>query len=681
MKGQTEYGHFLYGGDYNPEQWLKHPDILEKDIEYMKEAHINAVSVGIFSWSMLEPEEGEYQLEWLAEIVEKLYQNGISSILATPSGARPKWLSDRYPEVLRVDETGHRNLFGLRHNHCYTSPVYRKKVAQMNEQLSNRLGEHPGVIMWHISNEYGGECYCPLCQKEFRKWLKEKYETIEQLNECWCTTFWSHRYQSFTQIEAPSKCGETSVHGLNLDWKRFVTDRTVDFARMEIQAVHKNGNNLPVTTNFMYNYNGLNYTKFNHLLDIISWDNYPTWHKDNDMETAVDCAIEHDRMRSIKKAPFLLMESCPSATNWQAVSKLKRPGMMAAASMQAIAHGADSVMFFQIRQSRGGVEKFHGAVIDHYGGTDTRVFREVTELGENLETLKALQGSRIKSDVAVIYDTENRWAMENAQGPRNQNLYYRETVKKAYNGLRRMGLNVDVIDMESNLEDYKIVIAPMNYMYRKGYAKKVREFVALGGRYITTYWSGVVDEYDRCLLGGTPYQLMDVLGIRSKEIDALYDGEKNTLCPVEKAAAGMDKTYCVTHLCELPMTSTAEVLMTYGEDFYQGEPAVTCNRYKQGKAYYIGADAEKQFYVDFIEKIVKECDMENATLEALPEGIEVTMRETDEAKYLMVQNFTKELVNIEWEKYFKDISSMHLLFGSCKKGLKSYETVIFKRNR
>lgn len=217
MRKQVQYQHLLHGGDYNPEQWLDRPDILEKDMEYFKKAHINTVSIGMFSWSMLEPEEGRYEFGWLEDTIERLYENGISVVLSTPSGARPKWLSDRYPEVLRVTPDRHRNLFGGRQNHCYTSPVYREKVTQIDQELARRFGSHPAVILWHISNEFGGECHCPLCQQAFREWLREKYGTIDNLNKQWCTTFWSHRYNSFEEIESPSPRGEMALHALTLD--------------------------------------------------------------------------------------------------------------------------------------------------------------------------------------------------------------------------------------------------------------------------------------------------------------------------------------------------------------------------------------------------------------------------------------------------------------------------------
>ena len=282
----------LHGGDYNPEQWLKRPDILEKDIDMLEESGCNVVSLGIFSWSTLEPEEGVFHFEWLQEIIDKLYKRGISTILATPSGARPKWMADKYPEVLRVDETRRRALFGFRHNHCYTSPVYREKVHIINKKLAQEVATHPGVILWHISNEYGGECHCPLCQKAFRNWLKEKYQTIENLNDKWCTTFWSHTYNSFDQIESPSKIGETQLHALNLDWKRFVTHQTADFIHHEIAALREGGSTLPTTANLMYYFGGLDYFKIAKEIDVVSWDTYPTWHK-VEINVCVGCNLTH----------------------------------------------------------------------------------------------------------------------------------------------------------------------------------------------------------------------------------------------------------------------------------------------------------------------------------------------------------------------------------------------------
>lgn len=596
----------LHGGDYNPEQWLNRPDILEKDLDMLEESGCNVVSLGIFSWSTLEPEEGVFHFDWLEDIINKLYERGISVILATPSASRPKWLADKYPEVLRVDAERKRALYGFRHNHCYTSPVYREKTAIINRKLAERFGNHPAVILWHISNEFGGECHCPLCQEAFRNWLKEKYKTIENLNDRWSTTFWSHTYNSFEQIESPSPIGETQLHALNLDWKRFVTHQTADFIHHEIQAVRDGGSELPTTANLMYYFDGLNYFELAKEIDVVSWDTYPTWHKQDVIETAYENGMCHDLMRSLKKKPFFQMESCPTSTNWQSVSKLKKPGVLFSQSMQAIAHGGEGSLYFQIRQSRGASEKFHGAIIDHYGGNDTRVFREVSQVGKTLKDISVLAGSKVKSQAAILYDWDSQWAMEDSQGPRNKGLHYREAQLKYYRGFRKLGLNVDLVDMTCDLSGYKIFAAPMCYMFRNGFEEKVRKFVEDGGIFIATYWSGIVDDTDRCYLGGVPYGLMDVLGIRSTEIDGLYDWEENSLVPVEGNLLGMEKTYSCKYLCDLVELRGAKTVMTYGSDFYVGYPALTVNSYGKGQAWYVAADAEKEFQEDLIRKIAEQ---------------------------------------------------------------------------
>lgn len=673
MAKEVNFGKMLHGGDYNPEQWLHSPEILEKDIEYFKKAKINEVSVGIFSWAVLEPEEGVYNFDWLEKILDRLHENGISAMLATPSAARPRWMAKKYPEVLRVDATGHRNLYGERHNHCYTSPVYREKVRNINMALAKRFGDHPAVIAWHISNEYGGECHCPLCQAEFRNWLQEKYGTVDKMNRAWATAFWSHQYTSFDQVDSPSPKGDSSLHGLNLDWKRFVTDRTVDFVKHEIQALRDAGSDKPTTINMMYDFGGLNYHKFADVIDFVSWDNYPQWHKKEERLTAMDDGMQHDIMRSIQKKPFLLMENCPSATNWQPVSKLKKPGMLHAASMQAVAHGSDSILYFQIRQSQGSSEKFHGAVIDHYGGDDTRVFKEVSQVGDTLAKLQEVTAANTKASVAVVYDWENRWAMEDAAGPRNQGLFYKESVEKSYYAFRKQGLDVDMIDMEQELDGYKIVAAPMLYMFRAGFEEKVRKFVNAGGTFILTYWSGIVNDTDLCFLGGTPHGLMDVMGLRSTEIDGLYDWEYNVGKPVENNPMGLETAYQCNHLCELVNTSTAEPLMTFGEDFYAGMPALTKNSFGAGQAYHVCADFEQGFYDEVYGKIVKEAGVV-PVLADVPEGVEVNTRENENGKFVFVVNFNRGPVEIKLP-----LDEYQIFLGEYDGTIKGFGTIVLKK--
>ena len=319
----------LHGGDYNPEQWLDRPDILTKDVELMEKAHVNVVTLGVFSWSTIEPQEGEFHLDWMADIIHNLYAHGISTILATPSAARPAWLARKYPEVRRVRGDRVRELYNRRQNHCYTSPIYREKVAIIDRKLAERFGDDPAVILWHIGNEFGGECHCELCQNAFRAWLQKRYGSLDALNKAWNATFWSHNYTEWSQIESPAPHGENAVQGLALDWKRFVSYQSIDFYKWERDCVRELAPKAEFTVNMMYRFNDINYFDFAKEIDVASWDNYPTWHKPTETieETALDTAMMHDLYYSLKGKPFLMMESSPSFTNWQPVSKQKRPGI------------------------------------------------------------------------------------------------------------------------------------------------------------------------------------------------------------------------------------------------------------------------------------------------------------------------------------------------------------------
>ncbi len=639
----------LHGADYNPEQWKHRPDILEEDIRLMKLAKCNVMSVGIFSWVSLEPEEGVYTFEWLDQVLDRFAANGIQAFLATPSGARPAWMSAKYPEVLRVEKNRVRNLHGFRHNHCFTSPVYREKVTEMNTLLAERYSDHPAVIGWHISNEYGGECHCDYCQEAYRNWLKKKYNNdLEQLNRAWWTTFWSHTYTDWSQVESPAPHGETQVHGMNLDWRRFVTDQTVDFCRHEIEPLRKTERLLPVTTNFMEFFEGLNYWKFADLLDILSWDSYPTWHDhDGDTMQAAKIAMMHDIVRSIKQQPFLLMESTPSLTNWQPISKNKRPGMHLLSSLQAVAHGSDSVQYFQWRKSQGSSEKLHGAVVDHVGHEHTRVFRDVQSVGDALERLQSVRGSEVQAEVAVIFDWENRWAVKDSQGPRNSGIGYEETVLNFYRAFWERGIAVDVIDMEQDLSKYKVVVAPMLYMVRAGIGESFERFVEGGGTLLSTYWSGIVNETDLCFLGGFPGPLRNVLGIWSEEIDGLHENDRNRLIASSNNALNLQGEYEVRDLCDLIHLEQAQALAVYGDDFYAGRPALTVNQYGQGEAYYIAARTVDHFISDLIERITNKANVKRTLSTTLPQHVTAHARVQGNDEFVFVQNYSSETKSIQ----------------------------------
>lgn len=642
----TTFNGLLHGCDYNPEQWMDYPDILKQDIEYMKKAHCNVVSIGIFSWSFLEPEEGKYNFDYFDKVVNELSKNGIHIILATPSGARPRWLAEKYPEVLRVNKDNRRALYGFRHNHCYSSSILREKIAKLDRMLAKRYGNNKNVILWHISNEFGGECHCELCQSAFRKWLKTKYDNdLDVLNHAWWTGFWSHTITDWNQIHSPVENGEPDfvLTGLNMDWREFVTYQTTDFMRTEIEAVKSVNPKIPVTTNFMGPYQNLDYHYMKDYIDVISWDSYPQWHSNrgNSFE-AHSIAFAHDLHRCLKGTPFLLMESTPSLTNWLDYNKLKRPGMHKLSSMQAIAHGSDSVQYFQWRKGRGGSEKFHGAVIDHNNRADGRVFEDVRSLGILLEKIGEIAGSETKADVAIVYEFKNRWAIENAQGFCNSDKKYKRTCINHYKEFWKRGMNVDVIGLNSDLSKYKILVLPMLYSVSEHSINKIEEFVANGGTVIATYMMGYVNEIDLCYMNGFPGgKLKDVFGIVADEIDTLYEGELNS---IEMSG----KHYNVIDYCELITPVTAETLAVYEKDFYKGKPAVLKNSYKQGTAYYVGCRDTGELLNDLYEQIIKK---ENMECIELPYGVTVHTRQSEKVKYIFVENYTDEMqcINLQGE--------------------------------
>jgi beta-galactosidase len=638
----SRFPHMLHGGDYNPDQWIKWKDtVWKEDMRLAKEAGINTLSVGIFAWAALEPDEGVYHFEWLDEVMDLLAENDIIAVLATPTGARPAWMSQKYPEVLRVNALRQRNLHGARHNHCLSSPVYREKTTAINTKLVERYGKHPALGLWHISNEYGGECHCPLCQERFRTYLKEKYQTLPALNEAWWTSFWSHTYSDWSQVESPSPIGETNTHGLNLDWKKFTTEQFVDFYLHEVEPLKRITPAVPCTTNLMGTYPGVDYGRLAEVLDVVSWDNYPQWTGTvKDIEIGVQASFKHDLTRGLKGKPFMLMESSPSATNWRPVAKLHRPNVHMLQSMQAVAHGADTVQYFQFRKGRGASEKFHGAVVDHVGTGDTRVYRDVAAVGERLKTLDGIVGTDTPSRIALVYDWNVRWALDDIKGLLQDKTGYEKTVIDHYHAFWQLGVPVDVIDSTRSFDGYDVVAAPMLYLLRKGAAEAIDAFVRKGGTFVATYASGYVNETDLAFQGGFPGPLSETLGVWCEEIDALYPEDRNSI-------KWNGKSYEAFDLCELIHERGAETQAVYGSDFYLGRSALTVNRWGKGKAWFIAARTGQDFLQEFYRKVLADCHIEPTLEKPLPEGVTAQVRSDGEKEYVFVMNFTPSRVTLE----------------------------------
>ncbi len=622
-----------YGGDYNPEQWPK--ETWEEDMRLLKLAHIDIVTLNVFSWAMLQSDDDVYHFEKLDRIMELVKKHGLQVCLATSTGAHPAWMARKHPDILRVEASGMKRKFGSRHNSCPNSPTYRKYAAALASRLAGRYKEYDNIVAWHISNEYGGECYCENCEKKFREWLKEKYGTIEEVNRVWDTAFWGHTFYDFEDIVVPNHLSEhwsndqSTFQGISLDYRRFNSESILSAYRLEYDAIRAVTPDIPITTNLMGAYQPLDYQMWARYMDFVSWDNYPA----NDTPVS-GTAMRHDLMRGLKQGkPFALMEQTPSVTNWLPCNMLKRPGVMRLWSYQAVAHGADTVMFFQMKRSIGACEKYHGAVIDHAGHENTRVFREVAALGAELERLgDQTLGARSDARTAIVFDWDNWWGVSYSAGP-SVYLDYCQEVERYYRALFDLHIPVDMIGVEDDLSAYDLVIAPVLYMVKTGYDEKLRAYVKNGGRFLTTFFSGYVDEHDLVTVGGYPGKLRDILGIWVEEEDALPEDMHNTF-------HYKGKTYPAFMLCDLLHTEGAEALAFYENDFYAGMPVLTKNAFGSGFGYYVATRSDDAFYREYLGEICREAEIE-PVMDA-PDGIEVTRRVNENGTFVFLLNHGEE---------------------------------------
>ena len=643
----------MHGGDYNPEQWMDTKEIWDEDMRLMKKAHCNEMTVGIFSWAEIEKEEGVFDFSWLDEIIDKVYSSGGRVILATPSGARPRWMAQKYPEVLRVLQNGTRLHFCNRHNHCLTSPVYREKVRIIDELLAKRYGKNPAVAAWHLSNEYNGACYCPLCTEKFKDWLRERYgNDIEKLNHAWWARFWSHRYNSFDEVEPPLDNGEKATMGLNLDWKRFTSDMTVDFAKSEADIIRKYSDK-PITTNCMCEFAGYDHYKMAEILDRTSYDFYPQWHG-NFAAHALRTAYLGALYRGMKGGkPFMIMESAPGINaGGMTFGKIKSTETQIMEAVGCVANGADMIGYFQWRKGRGGYEKLHGAVVDHYGKEDTRVFGAVAKIGEILEKTAPVAGCGIKSHVAVTHDYETGWAIDGGADITRTVAKngYEATSKRLFGAFMKENIPADIIPYSEDFSKYKILCLNVPYLMDEALSEKIKDYVKNGGILISTYLTAFADKNDLCYLGGVPaLGLSSVFGLRVDEVDS-YE-----TVPGKNSVNYKGKSYPLTHIAEVIKPKGAETLAEYESDYYKGTPAVTKHKYGKGTAYYIGFMPDAEFTNEFISDISKEHAVFPISEITAEPGVHITKREGDGEKYYFAVNYTdeekkctlsKELLNI-----------------------------------
>lgn len=610
---RSSQGGILYGGDYNPEQWPE--SVWKEDMRLFKEAHINEVTLNVFSWALLQPSEDVYDFSMLDKIVDLCKANGLKIVMATSTGAMPPWLSKAHPDVNRVGYNGEQFHHSGRENFCATSPTF----LTLAPRLSGKLAEHyvsrgdagsadSPIVAWHVSNEYCGFCWCERCAAKFREWLKSRYGTIEKLNEAWDTNMWSHTYHSFEEIDPPSALGDgmptpnqyvtghAVLGGYSLDYRRFYGEQVLHEYELEKAAIRHADPTALVTTNMMGTFNDYDYNEWraDHAgagtdtgVDFVSWDSYPGLGED---AAAID--LRHDLMRGVGgQKPWMLMEQAPSNQNWMPYCYVKRPGQMEELSWQAVAHGADAVQFFQMRQARSGCEKFHSGVISSDGTDQSRTFQECAALGGKLEKLSAniLATVPQAGQVAIIYDWNSWWGLQFSVGPTSA-LEYVHEVQRWYRELHRRNIAVDIVSATDDLSAYRAVIAPCLYMLTDAITDNLKSYVSGGGRLMLTPMSALADRHDELFLGQAPVPLRHETGVWVEETDSLAPDTPVPLV-LSDQATDIVSANAQPNGNAKPSGSTepsgnmlfnilradpgTQVLATYGSQFYQGTPALT----------------------------------------------------------------------------------------------------------
>jgi beta-galactosidase len=646
MQPARDLSHFTsmrYGGDYNPEQWG--PEVWREDVALMQGAGVNMVSLGIFSWAQLEPREGEFTFGWLDEVMDLLGDGGIAVNLATATASPPPWMAAKYPESLPITRTGIRLSPGARQQYCPHSVAYRGLAARLVTTMAERYKSHNALAMWHINNEYGchvAESFTPAGDVAFRRWLLTRYGTIDALNAAWGTAFWSQRYDSFAEVSAPRAMPTFGNPTMMLDWNRFSSSAIEDLFRMEGDILRRITPNVPINTNFMGFFKPLDYWSHAAHQDVVSDDNYQD---PMDPDAHILSAARGDLMRSLRHGqPWLLMEQTSSAVNWRPRNAMKRPNQMRLWSMQSVAHGADGIMFFQWRAAKAGAEKFHGAMVPH-AGADTRVYREISALGHDLAKLDAVVGSRINSDVAIVFDWESWWAVDQ---PSHTSADVNGMAFMAwYRTMFVANSSVDFVSGRATLEQlrqYKLVLVPNLYLMRQEFADALNDYVHAGGHVVVGPYTAITNVDDHIYLGGYPGPLRDMLGITIEDFEALRD--PNSVM-VDGARFSCSAWRDVIHL------QGASAVGSFGEGWFAGGPVVTRNEFGAGSATYVGTVLGDDGLAWVLGQAARDAGVAAAI--DVPDGVEVVVRESDGDQFVFLLNHNESGVTVTLDGEHRDV--------------------------
>jgi len=665
-----------FGVDYHPEQWVfpyggtaeKPESVWERDVEMMAAAGVNVVRMGEFIWGLCERDEGKYDFAWLKRIMDLLAKSGIQVVLATPTAAPPIWLSKKHPEILPVDERGLTKREGTRRAVCLNSDVFWDYSKKIVTAMANALGKHPQLIAWQIDNGLGGNytesAFNEDTRREWHFWLEAKYGTVERMNDAMGLRHWGQLVKDWKDVPMPMQAPATHNPALVLNWCRFSSDTIVQFVKMQADLLHELTPQCPVTTNLRPLVHRFDHFDLAEVIDFVSIESTAA------IKTkSAELACEIDMLRSLKKTNirspggdngFWVMEQKAGNVNWQDVNSLVRPGVLRMFTYQLVSRGADATLFFRWRQPRFGTEKFHGAVVPHAARNDGRVYKEVSQLGDEMKLLApALKGTSVQADACILYSHDNDWTLQQPMQP-NKFFSLREHIQLFYNALHDRNIAIDFARPAEDLSRYKLVFAPSLHLLSGGEADRLKLYVQNGGTLVATFNTGLVDEQNMAPDSGYPHDLTDVFGMEVLEFDQLPPGEENHLT--------FKGSFPTTHLhsaklwCDLIEPKECQILATYAKDFYAGKPAITMNTFGLGKAIYIGTMSHQHFYNDLITWLRQLCNLH--PLLKVPDNVEVSMRQKGDTRIFFLLNHQGSPLRIQFYKPMHDYLTGNTFSGN-----------------